>query len=77
MFKTRKNAKEACKVFKPYRCEWAETDSAVPVTRNNAIAIQTRRKPPEDVWVVDEAGDSADCFRANASCCRSVRNGCA
>ena len=41
MFKTRKNAKEACKVFKPYRCEWAETDSAVP---QQAVAQKARQR---------------------------------
>ena len=77
-FNTRKNAKAACSGLKPCSREWIVTGSVVPATRYTNITIHTRRNPEGECFDAEGAEEEpADCFSARASCCLSVRCGCA
>ena len=77
-FNTRKNAKAACSALKPCSREWTVTGRMVPATRYTNITIHTRRNPEGEYFDAEGTEEEpADCFSARASCCLSVRCGCA
>jgi hypothetical protein len=77
-FNTRKNAKAACSGLKPCSREWIVIGSVVPATTYTNTTIHTRMNPEGEHFVAEGTEEEpADCFSARASCCLSVRCGCA